>query len=394
MPSPGITAILLRAVLFPSTGWNVNTLAIIEYNMKVTALQAQSEGLGAASVGEYRGATTAARFGDPREELAALRSGCGVYDLGCRAKISLTGEDRMRWLNGMVTNNIRDLAVSRGVYAFLLNPQGRILGDLYAYNRGESIAVDTDLSQAEKILSTFDHYIIMDDVEVKNLSEDLTALGIGGPRSRDMLTASGLPVPEMQSLEIQSSSWQGIDCTLVRGERNNYEIWLPAKDVRQLWNSLLAAGATPVGFETLELERIESGVPAYGIDIRERDLPQETEQDRALNFSKGCYVGQEIVERIRSRGAVHRKFTGFLADAAVTTGSKVAANDKDIGEITSVAALPSAEHRTIALGYIRREVGAPGREVKIGTTKATVVQLPLRQEMLQRNESSREQRPA
>jgi folate-binding protein YgfZ len=362
--------------------------------MKVTALQAQSEGLGAASVGEYRGATTAARFGDPREELAALRSGCGVYDLGCRAKISLTGEDRMRWLNGMVTNNIRDLAVSRGVYAFLLNPQGRILGDLYAYNRGESIAVDTDLSQAEKILSTFDHYIIMDDVEVKNLSEDLTALGIGGPRSRDMLTASGLPVPEMQSLEIQSSSWQGIDCTLVRGERNNYEIWLPAKDVRQLWNSLLAAGATPVGFETLELERIESGVPAYGIDIRERDLPQETEQDRALNFSKGCYVGQEIVERIRSRGAVHRKFTGFLADAPVTPGSKVAANAKDIGEITSVAALPSAEHRTIALGYIRREVGAPGREVMIGTTKATVVQLPLRQEMLQRNESSLEQRPA
>jgi len=362
--------------------------------MKVTALQAQTEGIGTASVGEYHGATTAVRFGEPREELAALRSGCGVYDLGFRAKIFLTGEDRVRWLNGMVTNNIRDLAVGRGVYAFLLNPQGRILGDLYAYNRGESIAVDTDLSQAEKILATFDHYIIMDDVEVKNLSEDLTALGIGGPRSAETLNRAGFALPEMQTLEIQAVSWQGIECSLVRGERENHEIWLPAKDVKQLWSALLAAGATPVGFEGLELERIESGVPTYGIDIRERDLPQETEQERALNFNKGCYVGQEIVERIRSRGAVHRKFTGFLLDAPVAPGSKVAANDKDIGEITSVAALPHAEHRTIALGYIRREIGAPGREVMIGATKATVVQLPLREEMLHRNESSLEQRPA
>jgi folate-binding protein YgfZ len=362
--------------------------------MKVTALQAHGEGLGAAAVAEYHGSTTAARFGDARKELAVLRSGCGVYDLGFRAKISLTGEDRVRWLNGMVTNNIRDLAVGHGVYAFLLNPQGRILGDLYAYNRGESITVDTDLSQAEKILATFDHYIIMDDVEVKNLSEEMTALGIGGPRSAETLKGAGFAVPETQGLQIQSISWQGIDCSLVRGERENYEIWLPAKDVRQMWDALLAAGATPIGFEALEIERIESGVPAYGIDIRERDLPQETEQEGALNFNKGCYVGQEIVERIRSRGAVHRKFTGFLADAPVTPGSKVAANGKDVGEITSVAALPFAEHGTIALGYIRREMGTPGGEVMIGTTKATVVQLPLRKEMLQRNESSLEQRPA
>jgi len=111
--------------------------------MGFTALQAQGEGLGATSVSEYRGATTAARFGNPQAEFVALRTGCGVYDLGFRAKISLTGVDRVRWLNGMVTNNIRDLAAGHGVYAFLLNPQGRILGDLYAYNRGESIVVDS-----------------------------------------------------------------------------------------------------------------------------------------------------------------------------------------------------------------------------------------------------------
>src|SRR5689334_9707310 len=138
--------------------------------MATTALQAHGEGLGAKGVGDYRGATTASAFGDPRKEYRALRSGCGLYDLGFRAKISLAGGDRVRWLNGMVTNNVRDLPVGQGVYAFLLNPQGHILGDLYAYNRGESITVDTDSGQVEKILATFDHYIIMDDVEVTDVS--------------------------------------------------------------------------------------------------------------------------------------------------------------------------------------------------------------------------------
>src|SRR5580658_6602263 len=126
------------------------------------------------ALAEYRGARTAARFADPQVEFAALPSGCGVYDLSFRARISLTGGDRVRWLNGMVTNNIRDLASGRGVYAFLLNPQGRILGDLNAYNRGNSITVDADQAQSEKLLATFDHYIIMDDVEVSKIGE-LTA---------------------------------------------------------------------------------------------------------------------------------------------------------------------------------------------------------------------------
>ena len=206
--------------------------------MGQTALQVHGEELGAPRVGEYatgdyRGATTAARFGDPQGEFAALRSGCGIYDLGFRAKISLTGGDRARWLNGMVTNNIRDLAVGRAVYAFLLNPQGHILGDFFAHNRGESIAVDTDCSQVEKILATFDHYIIMDDVEVTNLSEQLTALGIAGPNALSVLTEAGFAVPELQPLQAQSATWLGIDCTLVRGElvrdkdeKNiSYEIW-------------------------------------------------------------------------------------------------------------------------------------------------------------------------
>ena len=368
--------------------------------MGATALQDHGEGLSAASVSEYRGATTAARFGDPQAEFAALRGGCGVYDLGFRAKISLTGGDRTRWLNGMVTNNIRDLAVGEGVYAFLLNPQGHILGDLYAYNRGESITVDTDCGQAEKILATFDHYIIMDDVEVTNLGEQLTALGIAGPKSREVLAAAGFAIPEMQALQVQSVMWQGSDCTLVRGEDEEYvayEIWLAPGSVRQLWDALLAAGAAPVGSEALELQRIVSGIPRYGVDIRERDLPQETEQARALNFNKGCYVGQEIVERIRSRGAVHRKFTGFVADGRlqIVAGTRIVAGEKEVGEITSAASLQlNGREKTVALGYIRREAGVPGREVMLGSTRATVVQLPVRDSVRLQEERSLEQHPA
>lgn len=336
---------------------------------------------------EYRGAATVARFSDPQTEFSSLLNGCGIYDLGFRVRISLTGSDRVRWMNGMVTNNIRDLAAGHGVYAFLLNPQGRILGDMLVYNQGDSLIVETDRGQIEKIVATFDHYIIMDDVEVTNISEAWTALGLAGPKSRAILHAAGIEVPPLQPLQAHTAQCDCecdcVECTVIRGEdapHESYEIWLAPKDVSKAWHALLAAGATPVGSEALELQRIASGIPLYGADIRERDLPQETEQMRALNFNKGCYVGQEIVERIRSRGNVHRTFTGFLVEGAVNlaAGDKIISGDKEAGEITSAAVLRTRSgERTVALGYVRREVGIPGHEVTIGTAKATVVPLPL-----------------
>jgi len=338
------------------------------------------------SITEYRGAETATRFTDPQQEYSALLNGCGVYDLGFRARLSLTGGDRVRWMNGMVTNNIRDLAAGHGVYAFLLNPQGRILGDMVVYSQGEALIVETDRGQVEKIVATFDHYIIMDDVNVENLGENWTALGLSGPNSRALLNAAGIKTPEMQPLEMMTPQCvcdcDCVECKVVRGEdlqHESYEVWLAPKDVYKTWQALVAAGAAPVGSEALELQRIVAGIPLYGVDIRERDLPQETEQMRALNFNKGCYVGQEIIERIRSRGNVHRKFTGFLVKgaAAITAGEKVISAEKEAGEITSVATLStSAGERTFALGYIRRETGIPGREAIIGAVKATVAQLP------------------
>jgi|SRR5882672_7919473 len=326
-------------------------------------------------------ASSARDFGDPRAEFQALISGCGVFDLSSRAKIRLTGEDRVRWLNGMVTNNVRDLAPDHGVYAFLLNPQGRILGDLYAYNRGASLLVDTAQSQLAKVLEIFDRYIIMDDVEVSDVSAKLTAAGVTGTGSRAVMKAAGIEVPVLRPLEVRDLTWREIPITLVRGEdekREAYEIWLAPEHAGKLREALRAYGAAPVGTAALELYRIARGIPRYGQDIRERDLPQETEQMRALNFTKGCYVGQEIVERIRSRGAVHRTFAGFLIDGPLPApGTKIQAEDKDVGEITSAASLPLADgDRAVALGYIRREVAESGKSLQAGEAKATVVATP------------------
>src|SRR5215472_4608253 len=397
--------------------------------MGLTTLQGQSETVRVATVGEYRGATTAARFGDPRAELTSLRNRCGVYDLGYRAKILLTGRDRVRWLNGMVTNNIRDLQPGHGVYTFLLNPQGHILGDLYAYNRGESISVDTDRSQLENILATFDHYIIMDDVEVKSLTSpdegvrgpaslngstvqgaaadassaaELTALGIAGPKSRSILAAAGIQIPDVQPLQVFEAKCtcdcDCVSCSVVRSDDaviDSYELWLTPKDVKKTWDAVIVHGAAPVGSDALELHRIVSGIPRFGVDIRERDLPQVTEQARALNFNKGCYIGQEIVERIRSRGAVHRMFSGFVAESAVTPGSKIVSGGKEVGEVTSAASVQLANQGTnVALGYIRREAAAPGREVRIGTVPAKVAAAPILEKLFLEGERPWEQKPA
>jgi len=313
-------------------------------------------------------------------EFAELVSGCGLVDLSSRAKIALRGSDRVRWLNGMVTNNIRDLAVGKGVYAFLLNPQGHILADMYAYNRAESLTVDTDQSQLEKLVATFDRYIIMDDVELANLSDQLQSVGLAGPNAGNVLRKAGFDFPRLEALQFTGVTWQNAAVTLVRGDHpavECYELWLAPEQASSLQNALAQAGAKPVGPAALDLLRIAAGIPRYGQDIRERDLPQETSQDRALHFSKGCYVGQEIVERIRSRGAVHRKFAGFEVQGSLPApGAKLQAEGKDVGEITSAASLPvKGGERRVAIGYIRREFAA-GQQVRAGDAQFTVTNLP------------------
>jgi folate-binding protein YgfZ len=330
--------------------------------------------------GEPSNSLVGADFGDVRAEFYALLSGCGAYDLGWRAKIALTGGDRVRWLNGMVSNNVRDLATGHGVYAFLLNAQGRIQADLYAFQRGHSLLVDTERSQREKVLQLFDHYIIADDVEVKDISDQLTALGLTGPGSRNVLERAGILIPELGYLQFADAMWNNVSITVLHsGEeaKDSWQVWIAPEQVRALWDALVKAGARPSGTSALNLFRISRGIPQFGQDIRERDLPQETGQMRALNFTKGCYLGQEIVERIRSRGAVHRQFGAFaVAGSLPEPGTKIYADGKEVGEVTSSATLPlKGGDRAVALGYLRRE--ALGKELHAGPAKLTPSQTPI-----------------
>ncbi|HYW39689.1 MAG TPA: folate-binding protein [Terriglobales bacterium] len=337
-----------------------------------------------ANPSEHSGAATAPDFGDARAEFQALLLGCGLYDLSWRAKITVTGGDRIRWLNGMVTNNVRDLPPGHGVYAFLLNAQGRIQADLYAFQRGDSLLVDTERVQREKVLQLFDHYIIADDVGIADISDKLSALGLTGPESRHVLERAGIAVPDLAHLQFADVIWQHAcqqkTVTLLRagGEvRESWQIWIAPEHTSELRSALLKAGARSIGTTALNLFRISRGIPQFGADIRERDLPQETGQTRALNFTKGCYLGQEIVERIRSRGAVHRQFTAFGVEGTLPEpGAKIVAGEKEVGEITSGAILPlPGGDRPVALGYLRRE--AAGKDLRAGTVQLKPASLPI-----------------
>ena len=291
------------------------------------------------------------------------------------------GSDAVRWLNGMVTNNIKELTQDRGCYNFLLNAQGHILGDLYIYNRGDRMWLETDESQLEKIQTTLDRFIIMDDVELQRV-EGIAFIGLSGPLASQLMAAAGITPGKLDSLQLKDCKTGEVDVSIVRLDDDqypSYEISAIAANIPGLWKALVAAGATPVGTGALEVIRILGGRPRYGQDIRERDLPQETGQTRALDFTKGCYIGQEIVERIHSRGNLHRRFAGFLLPSPVPEKSKLQVNGKDVGELTSVCSLrfPGNGEKTFALGYIRREAEQPGTEIRANEVQVSLSAFPL-----------------
>jgi folate-binding protein YgfZ len=258
----------------------------------------------------------------------------------------------------MVSNNIRDLAAGLGVYAFVLNPQGQIQGDLYAFNRAESLVLEIDRAQAG-LLPQLRRYIIMDKVEVQELGDSIVVFGLAGPRTMQVFESLRMTAPKEQ-LAITETKWNEVAVTLVRGDNpctEKYELWAPKEHAEAFWAAMVQAGAEEMHEATLEGFRILCGIPKFGVDIRERTLPQETAQDRALNFNKGCYIGQEIVERIRARGSVHRVLTGFeVSGSAPASGTPIQVDGKDVGVITSAATIPTnAGARVIALGLLRKE---------------------------------------
>src|SRR5215472_17200651 len=338
-------------------------LAIIKCSAMESTTPGQVSLLTRATPGQYLGVHAILDYGDPKAEFAVLRRSCGLFPLGWRSKVAVTGKDRVRWLHNMVTNNVRDLPLNRGNYNFVLNAQGRILGDMYIYNRGESLLLDTDTTQVEALLTAMKRYIIMDKVEMK--VAPIMAWAICGPQSEEKLSTAGLVVKNMEPLDLRElPKGRGI---FIRGPINKpgwYEFWFTGNSDSDFNLAVVPgwSGLRMVGTQALEWWRILHGIPQYGQDVRDRDLPQETGQTQALSFTKGCYIGQEIVERIRSRGQVHRAFAGFEIEGEPPPPGRFDAEGKTVVEITSIARVPAESgEKTIALGYVRREIAVDGK---------------------------------
>lgn len=369
--------------------------------LEPTALAALLESAGTAHklVG-YRGALTPQQLDVPERETAALLAEAAIHDLGWMRRVAVRGEDRFRWLSGMVTNTVNDLFPNTGAWNLVLNAQGRIQGDLTVWRGSEELSpprrkteaaarksaadaadpllgtpfagesgleIEIAADQYEKLLAHLNHFIIMDDVELVPLGTEApgeagaeTAIGLTGPWAEEVLGRLGLPgfAHPMSGAQVE---WNGYDLRVVRSYgalAPHYELWVQVAGLQLLWSSLRSAGATPIGCSTWNAFRVAEGIPLYGVDIAERDLPQETSQTRALHFNKGCYLGQEIVERIHSRGNVHRhlrpiELTGSLPEP----GTELTMEDNSAaGVITSAAVLPLAGgSRVFALGMIRAE---------------------------------------
>jgi folate-binding protein YgfZ len=316
----------------------------------------------------FRGVLTPRKLDAPARETAALAFGSAAHDLGWLRRVAVRGEDRFRWLSGMVTNTVNDLPANGGAWNLVLNAQGRIQGDLHVWREdGETLELEIDANQYDRLLTHLDRFIIMDDVELAPLSLDtdgelsgVTPLGLAGPLAAGVLARLGLPALA-EPLTSTRADWNGLHVQVIRGYgvlMPHYELWVKAAQIPALWGALTEAGACPVGADALEDFRIAEGIPAYGIDIAEKDLAQETSQMRSLSFNKGCYLGQEIVERIRSRGSVHRHLRPLeLFGPLPSAGTELTLDDGTVGGIiTSAAELPLApQRRSFALAMIRGE---------------------------------------
>jgi folate-binding protein YgfZ len=295
-------------------------------------------------------------------QLAALLHGTGVSRLDQMGWIRITGEDRVRWLNGMVTNSIQQLQDGEGNYNFLLSVQGRIQGDATIFAEHNALLMETAASQVPGLMTLLDRFIIMDDVELADATGSQSGLLVAGPQAASLLAQIGLNIEDLGTLRKRTMPWNTAQTSVLHIESPlipRFELWADADTASKLLEALQNAGAVLCEAQSLEWLRILEGTPLYGTDIRDRELPQETGQTRALHFSKGCYLGQEIVERIRSRGNVHRTFSAFRLDGQLpAAGAPLEADGKQVGELTSVAAIPLPTDGKIvqlALGYIRRE---------------------------------------
>lgn len=299
-----------------------------------------------------------------KEDLLAdywtLRRSAGRLDLSARSRLIIRGTDRKRFLHGQVTNNVNDLAVGQGCYAAVVSAKGKIESDLNIYCLENELLLDFEPGLATRIAGRFDKYIIADDVQIEDVSGKYGLISVQGPQAID----PNVPEQPLSFKQIGQSYY----VNHARGTRRGFEVFVPlaAKE------SLRVMG-TPCGEQALDIVRIEAGIPRFGVDMDETNLAPETGiEARAISYTKGCYIGQEVISRIRTYGQVAKAWRGLRCESLPVKGDKLHLAGKEVGYITSAVFSPALK-ANIALGYVRREHNAIGTKLDAGYE---IVQLP------------------
>ena len=276
--------------------------------------------------------------------LQALSDSAAVLDLSDRGRIHVSGEDRARLLHAMTTNHVQGMKPGDVQYTFFLNAQGQIQSDAYLLCFEDHFLIDVEPQTRQSLYEHLDRFIIADDVTLEDVTDQTFALGLEGPKAVEFANSAGVGV----------------------------RVYGPIADKDSVRNKFVSAGAVEATREDAETFRIMHFQPRYGKDITDRSLPQETQQTKAVHFQKGCYLGQEIVERVRSRGHVNRLLVGFTGDSenAPALGAKVVNGGKEDGEVTSAVAVGD---KFYGIAIVRAQIAQPGTVVTIDGQPATVV---------------------
>ncbi|MGO9641241.1 MAG: YgfZ/GcvT domain-containing protein [Candidatus Acidiferrales bacterium] len=340
-----------------------------------------------AALGAYFGCTLPARFTETKAEYRAAREAVVLADTNFHAVFRLSGPDRARYLNAILTSNIRDLAPGQGTLGLLLNPQGHILAEIETLALEDSLLAISHAGDRETTAATLDKFIIMDDVTLTDETPSTGSVAMAGPRAAECLRNSfGVGLSSLPDRGHTEARIGTAPCRIVWRVRPYHavaELFAAREHLPLLWKTLLGAisqaGGLPIGFEAINSLRLEAGIPWFGYDFDDRVIPHEAGLENShISYTKGCYTGQEIVERVRSRGHVNRRLVGlrFEGMSAPESGAKLLAGGADVGNVTS-AAHSFALGKPIGMGYVRGEHTARGRQLQCLTGTAEVIELPL-----------------
>lgn len=301
----------------------------------------------------------------------ALRESAALIDLSARGRIVVTGEDRVRLTHAMTTNHIEQLQPGQGAYTFFLNAQGRILADANILCYSDHLLIDTEPETSERIFQHLDKYIIADDAILENATGRLSALGVEGPEAARLLAGIGAPTPDSP---LGFLPWN--ECSVAKISASGapgYRIFCPASQREGLVGQLRSAGAVPPTPEDVKTVRLENARPRYGEDLTGDYIPHEAQLLGAVHFNKGCYLGQEIVERVRSRGQINKLLVPLQieGEAPPPPGTKLTVENKEAGVVTSAAYSPSLG-KVAALAYVRSAHAQQGSQLRTADAEATV----------------------